>query len=217
MHQRTKKVPRRKRKPNDPCDICLLNPNLCLCNVLPKLQTQSHLTLVIHKNEVRRTSNTGQLAQQALCNSEKIIRGESHSPLNLKEHLKPDYTPLLLYPSKDAVEIESVLGTIYKPIQLIVPDGNWRQASKVHYRHKEISDIPRVFVSGKVNPKFRLRSEASELGMSTIQAIAYAFGAIEGAFVRDSLLNLYHTKAERILWARGSIKSSDCKTFSPPW
>ena len=103
------------------------------------------------------------------------------------------------------------------PIQLIVPDGNWRQASKVHYRHAEISDIPRVFVKGIIDPLFRLRSEASELGMATIQAMAFAFGAMEDPSIEHQLLKLYQTKAERILWARGAIKSQDCKTFAPPW
>ena len=112
----------------------------------------------------------------------------------MKLYLLPDHQPLLLYPSDDAVNIsEGILKTISQPIQLIVPDGNWRQASKVHYRHSEIADVPRVFVKGYIDPLFRLRSEASELGMATIQAIAFAFGAMEHSSVQNQLLKLYQT------------------------
>jgi DTW domain-containing protein YfiP len=39
---------------------------------------------------------------------------------------------LLFYPSEDAVELDKELvAQDQKPIQLIVPDGTWRQASKV--------------------------------------------------------------------------------------
>jgi DTW domain-containing protein YfiP len=41
---------------------------------------------------------------------------------------------LLFYPRADAVELDrELVCQDPRPIQLIVPDGTWRQARKIHY------------------------------------------------------------------------------------
>jgi DTW domain-containing protein YfiP len=90
-----------------------------------------------------------------------------------------------------------------KPIQLIVPDGTWRQASKVHFRHHELKDVKRVMISTPNISKFHLRAQHRREGMATLQAIAHALGVIEGDLVKDQLLKLYHAKLEQTLIGRG--------------
>lgn len=213
-----------KRKPSAPCAICLLGPATCLCAVLPVIESKTRLTLVIHFTELRRTSNTGQLAHAALVNSERIIRGQQRERLDLSACLDSHYQPLLLYPSDDAVDIAAgIVETSAKPVQLIVPDGNWRQASKVHSRHPELAHVPRVFVRHQASSaqeaasrsRLNLRRESRADGMPTLWAIALAMGAIEGALLKDELLWLYKAKAERVLWSRGRLRTEDCRVFKP--
>jgi DTW domain-containing protein YfiP len=194
----------RKRKTQNPCFDCGLPEVFCLCPEITPLDLKTHLTLVIHQKEVKRTTNTGKLALKALKNSSLITRGLPENPINLLDHLLPNYQPLLLYPSDDATELTTgYLESIQKPIQLLVPDGNWRQASKVHYRHNEIRNIPRVILPKNSFEFDQMRVETKPEGMPTMAAIAYALGVIESLEVRDSLLNLLSKKQEITLRRRG--------------
>ncbi len=76
------------------------------------------------------------------------VRGDNREALDLSDLLSDRYETLLFYPSDEAVDLNAdFMKTITKPVQLIVPDGNWRQASKVHYRHPELKEIPRIKIS----------------------------------------------------------------------
>lgn len=80
------------------------------------------------------------------------VRGHTRETLDLRDLLTPQYRTLLFYPSDDAVELDKELvAQDQKPIQLIVPDGTWRQASKVHFRHHELKDVKRVMIRLEVS------------------------------------------------------------------
>jgi DTW domain-containing protein YfiP len=89
---------------------------------------------------------------------------------------------------------------------LIVPDGNWRQASKVHHRHPEIKHMRRVKI-GVRDPGLKfIRRETRPLGMATLQAISFAMGVLEGPKVEEHLLSVYQAKWEQTLKSRGTLK-----------
>ena len=165
----------RKRKPNDRCPICGFNRPLCICDAIPRIELSTKICLVVHARELRRTTNTGRLALRALVNSEMRVRGQTRETLDLRDLLTPQYRTFLFYPSDDAVElVKELVAQDPKPIQLIVPDGTWRQASKVHYRHHELKDVKRVMISTPNVSKFHLRAQHKREGMATLQAIACA-------------------------------------------
>lgn len=196
--------PTRQRKTKNPCQGCGLNPGLCICAQIPTLSLSTRVVLIIHSRELKRTTNTGTLALKALSNSELRIRGEIGQQLDLTDLMDSNYESLLFYPTEDAAELTpEYVAQFKKPIQLLVPDGNWRQASKVHIRQKEISHLPRVMIKARNQATHHLRSEHTEFGMSTLEAIARALGAIEGQTVQRQLLELYQAKLEQTLKGRG--------------
>ncbi|MNK15820.1 DTW domain protein [compost metagenome] len=198
----------RKRKTKDPCPVCYLNKTLCICELIPEITVKTRLCLVVHAKELKRTTNTGRLALKSLVNSEMRVRGGTTEKLDLSEILTPNYRTLLFYPAEGATDLTpEYVAQDPRPIQLIVPDGNWRQASKVHYRHHELKDIPRVMISAANTSKHHMRVETTEEGMATLQAIAEAFGVIEGSVVKEQLLRLYKAKLEATLIGRGVLKS----------
>jgi len=172
--------------------------------VLPRIELNTKICLVIHQRELTRSSNTGLLALRALVNSEMRVRGEGRETLDLADLLTPQYRTFLFYPSDDALELDQALVQQERtPIQLIVPDGSWRQARKIHSRHHELKDVPRVMISTPNHSVFQLRAQTRPEGMATLQAIACALGVIEGEPVRAQLMQLYHAKVERTLRGRG--------------
>jgi DTW domain-containing protein len=200
-----------KRKTQDPCEICFLHRTRCICASIPCLRLGTKLSLIIHHRELKRTTNTGMLAVRALPNSQVIIRGRSEEATDLRPLLEtPNYQSVLLYPSQDAVVLTPEL--VEKsplPLQLIVPDGNWRQASKVHYRHSELKGLTRVMVAGDNTDRYHLRAESRPDGMATLQAIAHAMGVIEGEAVKSALLRLYSLKLTQTLSGRGKAVTID--------
>ncbi|MFZ3229363.1 MAG: tRNA-uridine aminocarboxypropyltransferase [Pseudobdellovibrio sp.] len=205
-------ISQRKRKTKAPCQICFLHQNLCICSLIPSIKVKTKISLIIHAKELKRTTNTGRLAIKALQNSEMRVRGLSKTTLDLTDLLKDEYETFLFYPADSAVVLDQkFLEKIAKPIQLIVPDGNWRQASKVHYRHHELKHIQRVTIKAPTTTKLFMRAEIKEEGMATLEAIAYALGVIEGEAVQNQILNLYEAKLKRTLFGRGQLQADDIK------
>ncbi|MBC7537888.1 MAG: DTW domain-containing protein [Bacteriovorax sp.] len=197
----------RKRKTKDPCLVCFLHKERCICKSTPTLTLQTKITLIIHARELKRTTNTGRLAIKALTNSEMRIRGKDRETLDLTELLTPNYRTFLFYPSDNAIELDhKLVNESSLPIQLIVPDGNWRQASKVHYRHHELQDIPRVKISTPNTAELHMRAETTVAGMATLEAIARALGIIEGEQIKETLMKFYQEKLEGTLIGRGHLK-----------
>ncbi|MBX3021920.1 MAG: DTW domain-containing protein [Bdellovibrionales bacterium] len=200
----------RQRKTKEPCPGCFLNPQLCLCAEIPRLDLRTRVSLIIHYRELRRTTNTGRLAVKALSNSSMHVRGQERETLDLSSLLLPEYENLLFFPSDDAIALTSeYVAGLRKPIHLLVPDGNWRQASKVHSRHKELSSLVRVKINEPNTAKYFLRAESSPEGMATLQAIASALRVTEGEEAFRALNALYLLKLGRTLQGRGIQVSPD--------
>lgn len=191
----------RKRKTVDPCPRCFLHKERCICSQIPRIDLKTKLSLIIHHRELKRTTNTGRLAVEALVNSEMHIRGKENEALDLTPILSQNYETYILYPSDDAVDLETL--NPGKPVQLIVSDGNWRQAGKLHRRQNELKDIPRVKISQKNLSTENLRREHFSEGFSTLEAIAIAIGHFEGEAVKGQLMALYQAKLKATLAGRG--------------
>lgn len=191
----------RKRKTKNPCGKCGLHLQRCICAVIPRLDLKTKVSLLIHAKELKRTTNSGRLAMHALTNSKMLVRGEIGGPVDLSELLSPDYESYVLYPSDDAIELDTLKSD--KPIQLIVADGNWRQASKINTRHPELNHLPRVKVTRQMPAQHHLRKEHFVDGMSTLEAISLALSVIEGEAVGAQLLALYQAKLNATVEGRG--------------
>src|SRR5205085_2757671 len=82
--------------------------------------------------ESYRPTNTGRLLTLSLTNSEIRIRGIKNAPMNDEGFIEENRETLLFYPSESAIELsDSFIHSLKKPINLVVPDGSWRQASKI--------------------------------------------------------------------------------------
>jgi len=184
-----------------------MHGSLCVCALIPRIETRARLVLVVHHFEFRKPSNTGRLATECLPNSTIIVRGHpARPPAPL---VWPEGTqPLLLYPHEDARPLAEV-ASAREPVTLVVPDGTWRQAFKVRARVPEIRALPCVRLPPGPTSLYRLRSESHPEGLATLEAIARAFGILEGAHVQEAMERVFRVMVERTLWARGEIETGD--------
>lgn len=188
------------------CPSCRMHGSLCICALVPKIATRTRLLLVIHRIEARKPTNTGLLGAACLTNAEVLVRGHEGKP-TAPLVLEPGAQPLLLFPHEDAVRLDEWRGD--RPVTLVVPDGTWRQASKVRQRVPGLADVPCVILPPDEPSCYRLRAEAHGHGLATIEAIARAMGILEGAHVRRALEQVFHAMVERTLWARGELDDGD--------
>jgi DTW domain-containing protein YfiP len=187
---------------------------LCLCALIPSLQTRTQLLLVIHRYEDRKSTNTGRLATECLLNSRVRVRAQVHSP-DAALVFDPLTRPVVMFPHPGAIPLTG-LQLDERPLILIVPDGTWRQASKMRARVPGLADLPNVCLPAGPTTAYRLRAESHDGGLATMEAIARAFGILEGAHVQHALERVFMAMVERTRWARGEIPTSQVSCGVPP-
>lgn len=196
------------------CDRCRQHASLCLCAELPRLDNRTRVLVVMHRAEDRKTTNTGRLAARCLASSTVLVRGDrDQEPLVLP--LGDGSTPLLLFPHDDAEELgerHRALG----PVTLVVPDGNWRQASRMRRRVAGLSSLACVRLPVGDPSRYRLRRNAREDNLSTLEAIARALAILEGPELGKSLEDVHRRSVDRMLWVRGDLADDEVHGGLPP-
>jgi DTW domain-containing protein len=197
-----------------------MHASLCVCALVPRLATRTRLVLVIHHREDKKPTNTGRLAANCLENSQIVVRGQAARAAEAEPALRfPEgMQPVILYPAEDAVPLATFAGAgagQERPVALVVPDGNWRQASKVRRRLAGLEGVPAVSLPEGGASSYRLRFEPVVGGLATLEAIARAFGVLEGPAVEEAMLRPFRAMVERTLWSRGAISAADVRDGLP--
>jgi DTW domain-containing protein len=110
----------------------------------------------------------------------------------------------LAIPHESAVSLDR-LPRPGRPIVLVVPDSTWRQATRLRKRIPRLREIPCIALSAGPPSSYRLRVGAHDEGLSTIEAIACAFGILEGPESQWALEQVLERMVERTLWSRGQL------------
>ncbi len=200
------------------CPRCAMQRELCICALVPTLATRARLLLLVHYDEARKPTNTGQLAARCLARADIGIIGDRERPLQLPL-VRAGEQPILLFPDDDARPLAELVAHAdpAAPIALIVPDGNWRQASKMRRRVPGLADVPCATLPIDAGPSsYRLRAEPRAGGLATLEAIARALRIIEGdgdgdagPAIEAALLAVFRVMVERTLWSRGAISDDE--------
>jgi DTW domain-containing protein YfiP len=193
-----------------------MHASLCVCALIPspRLETRTRVVLFIHRGEDRKSTNTGRLATECLAHSEVFVRGHHTQP---SEPFTWEGTsqPVLLFPHEDARPLADFAAKTAAPVTLVVPDGTWRQASKVRRRVPGVSALPCAWLPPSVASTYRLRTESREGGLATLEAIARAMGILEGMHVQHALERVFRAIVERTLWARGAVAAGEVSVGIP--
>jgi DTW domain-containing protein len=183
------------------CIRCRMHAHLCVCDLVPTLETRTRVVFVVHRSENRKSTNTARLAAACLANSHLVVRGLLGEPPRVA--WDPASRPLVLFPSPDATTLTAGEKA---PTTLIVPDGTWRQASKMPRRIPELRDVPCVALPPGPPSAYRLRRRPRETGLATIEAVARALGILEGPEIEAALDRVFRAMVERTLRSRGRVR-----------
>ncbi|MFS8068902.1 MAG: tRNA-uridine aminocarboxypropyltransferase [Byssovorax sp.] len=194
----------KRERAKNRCPDCLMSAPLCICSAIPRLTIRTSVIVLMHHREVKMPTNTGRLAHQCLVGSRLVLRGLKDEPAELGSEGAFAGTPLLLHPTEDAIPLDaSFQARVPPPYTLIVPDGSWRQASKMGSREESLRAILRVKLPTSEPSRYRLRKETKPGGLATIEAIARALGFLESPEVEEALEKIFALMVERTLLSRG--------------
>lgn len=189
------------------CPRCRLQKNFCLCHELQPIYIKTRVTLLIHYKEFHTISNTGHLIHKMLNHSKLYKWADPYLAENKAFPMtSDDYENCVLFPSANAQMLdEKFLASLTKPINLIVPDGNWAQAGKMIRKNNQFYNIRKVMLPNGLNSEYQLRKNIQPGRVCTYEAISCALGIIEGEKVAAHLKNIFDTFITRTLWSRGRI------------
>lgn len=179
----------------------------CICEHVPRLSTRTRLCLVMHCREVKKPTATGPLALAALSNSEFYEHGVAGRPLDLSQLHEQERRVLVLFPSEDARPLSAeLLAEDPRPVTLVVPDGNWRQATRIPQRVPGVTEAERVTLPSGPATRWGIRRETREEGLATFEAIARAFGILESPEVQTRLEAVFDRMVQTTIAQRGAPK-----------
>ena len=70
----------RSYKPHLRCGDCRMHRSVCICALLPRLETRTRVVLLMHQLEVDKPTNTGVVAARCLVNCATVYRGRAPDP-----------------------------------------------------------------------------------------------------------------------------------------
>jgi DTW domain-containing protein YfiP len=116
---------------------------LCVCAELPRLELPVELLVIQHTMEEHRPTNTGRMALYMFPRSRLIPYGTHGGPLDEAPFRDPGRRYFLLFPRAGAQTLtrEDLVPSDGTPVSLVVPDGNWRQASHMARRNRVIKEM----------------------------------------------------------------------------
>jgi len=176
------------------CPRCLLQLEICVCGILPRIEARTEIVLIRHITERLLTSNTGRFAALALPKS-RILAYGGGDPFDPAPLLAPKTA--LLYCSGPPRALPFI------PERLIVLDGSFRQARRMYKRVAELRELPELSLPAPQVTPTRLRRPPQPEGMSTIEAIAAALSALEGPELAAPLWALHAELVTRADLVRG--------------
>jgi DTW domain-containing protein YfiP len=206
----------RRSAQNKRCPVCQIRPIWCFCSSIPKLDfINTKIDIIRHKSEDKLPSNTSRFIK--LINATSSIHTHGKEGENIEDSFKlaPECTPVYLFPDDDAIELSEFRQKHpHQKIQLIVPDGTWRQTKKFKRRIEVLKDIPSVKINRTNDIIYRLRKQNSMEGMCTLEAMAYALNELEGKSFADPIFKLldhmnqsFSFSRDMALWHRHLTKA----------
>lgn len=181
------------------CPNCRVPTDLCVCKHIPTMDLATKLVLIMHQKETIRSTATAPLATQCLTNHEFYIHGYSDNRVDLTS-VTTDQSrrALLLYPGETARPLsQSLLSEDKRPVNLIVPDGSWRQAKRMAKRIPGLDKAELVTLpEGGPATQWGLRRETRTGGLATFEAIARAYGILEGYEIQELLEDFFYKTVE---------------------
>lgn len=193
---------------NTHCFRCYQRREICLCPIIPSVETSVEFLILRHIYEAEKPSNTGRLAALALTNSKLIScgGGQRIGLACVDDDLLNAPGTWLLWP--DGAGTLPRTSDRQSPARVVVIDATWQQARRLYSSLPAFWRMPRLALEAPVAQRKRLRDQHCPNYMSTLEAVAAAVAMLEGGGKNVPLDNLYDELVRRRRSLRWGSKES---------
>lgn len=191
----------RRQTSNDRCPKCRINQRLCFCAQIPSLSNKIELKIVMHYSERWLTSNTAYFANLVLDHSKIIERGNIDQEIPKEEFTDTTANYIYLFPTGDSKDLSEFVPDERRTV-LVVPDGSWSKARKIHKREEAFHGMPKYHLSNIGVSNYKLRKSPGENFLCTYEAIAKSFGILESLELEEKMLNFFDIFVSQVLKSR---------------
>lgn len=159
------------------CNRCLRPEGFCVCRDVVPVRSRTRVVLLQHPREARLAICSAWLTRISLVNAE-LHRGVRFEAEARVREIVATPGAALLYPGAEAAPVGARAGD--PPPFLVVVDGTWVQAEKMLAANPAIAALPRLGIAEEGASGYgALRREPAPHCLSTIDAVAFALGALE--------------------------------------
>jgi DTW domain-containing protein YfiP len=177
---------------------------------LPHLDCLTPVSLIVHRNELLRSSGTASTAQLCLTKSQILPYGIQDAPFDSADLMSVPGQALYLFPETDADLLDANwVRANPGPWHLIVPDGSWGQAVRMRRRIPALALAKAVCLANPEPSRYELRTARSPDRLCTLEAVAYALGELEGPHIREALLAALAIQVERMKGNRVRFRTTN--------
>lgn len=141
------------------------------------------ISLLTHFKELPKPSNTGRLVLEVLGEAAEQIRWDRLTPpATLLEEIKAGGVALV-YPGAPGEPASDLSGIR----QVIIIDGTWHEARKIHQRSPYLQQVPRVTLQPQAPSRYNLRKNQKEAGLCTAECVIEILRSIGNYAIADRL------------------------------
>ncbi|MGC4068546.1 MAG: tRNA-uridine aminocarboxypropyltransferase [Polyangiaceae bacterium] len=199
------------------CMTCRRPKSVCYCAHVRPIETQTKIVLLQHPRERDKAIGTARMASLCLPNSELHVGVEFDDASDVARVIREaEGSVALLYPGEDSQDV-SLLAEGERPRTLVVVDGTWWQTRKMVRRNALLEALPRVAFTPLRPSEYRIRKEPADHCVSTIEALMYVLGALEGDLERfTGLLDPFRAMVDAQIECRHRLRAGRKRTKLRP-
>lgn len=154
------------------CKNCGLSYQ-CICHQIPKLNSDTLISLLMHTNEYRRETNTGKWLLKSLpyCCDYVWSRVEANTEL-LQRVNNEENLSFLIYPGEESISLHQALALAKqenKRPHYIILDATWQEAKKMERKSPWLNQVQRVHLTPEQLSCYQLRRNQTEGHLCTLE------------------------------------------------
>lgn len=180
--------------PRESCYRCFKPAVTCICAITPRVDNQIGIIILQHPRERFHAVGTERIARLGLANARVEMLAQWTDASAIRARIPAGAS--LLYPGPGARDLRSI-PTQERPSHLVLIDGTWFQAKKIHDAHSWLGELPQLSLSPSKPSRYRIRREPKPHYVATIEAIVEALSLLEPATAGlDGLLRSFVTMVD---------------------
>ncbi|MDW6091290.1 DTW domain-containing protein [Vibrio rhizosphaerae] len=196
----------------------------CICQAIPRCESEIKLSLLVHERELNRETNTGRWLVHALSQCHSYLWQRKQPDLQFRHQLDdPQFFPVLLFPAPHALTIDEMNAQIKTQSQIhpvrsrcptphfIVLDGTWQEARKMERKSDWLAALPRVQITPSTTSSYRLRRNQQPDSLCTLEVVAALLNQRGESKDAQALTDFLHQFMDALQADKTTLPRAECK------